>query len=179
MIGFFYFILTIITTEEEEGSSSRALQTHLGLQLLWVMHCCRNQRTSSEKEQRTWKLVAVGRMGGRGQEVHSRELSKFKEAMGVFSSWRFTWEWAWIKVSAGWPKSQRKKRQKTSISNTRKLQSKTWKRETGWSGWGRGGKGGNDSERLLSLHPSHICSGRERSAHCNVEKDTKEQSYTD
>lgn len=85
------------------------------------------------------------------QEVHSREGFKFKVAMGVFWSCKFTWERARIKVSVGWPKSQWKKRWKTSISNTRKLQSKTWEWER--LEWRRGRKGGDESETTFISAP--------------------------
>lgn len=50
--------------------------------------------------------------------------------------------------------------------------------ERGWSGRERGVKGADESEGLLSLRPSCICGGRERSAHCNLRKDTQKASKT-
>lgn len=103
--------------------------------------------------------------------VHSREGSEFKVAMGVFWSWKFTWERAWIKVSAGWPKSQRKKDGKHQFQTRGSCNQRPEREsERGWSGGERGGKGGNESEGLLSLHPSCICGGRERSARWNLRK---------
>lgn len=101
------------------------------------------------------------------QEVHSREESKFKVAMGVFWSWKFTW--------AGWPKSQQKKRQKTSISKHEEVAIKDLKERKGdWVEWWR--KGGHESEGLLSLLPSRICGVRERSARWNLRKDAQNAS---
>lgn len=119
---------------------------------------------------RTWKLAEVVRRGR--QEVHSREGSEFKVAIGVFWSWKFTWERARIKASAGWPKSQRKKDRKHQFQTRGSCnQSPERESERGWSGRERGGKGASESEGLLSLRHSRICPGRERSACWNLRKD--------
>lgn len=123
-----------------------------------------NQRISSERNsahESQWQQWGRGR-----QEVHSREVSEFKAAMGVFSSWKFTWEWAWIKVSAGWPKSLQKKDGKHQFQTWGSCNQRAEREsEGGWSGGERGGKGGDESEGLSSLHPPpRICGGWGRSA---------------
>lgn len=151
-----------------------AVKAHRGaLRILKLMQCWRYQRTSEEKrEHKSWfQWWGWGR-----QEVHSTEVPEFKVAVGVFPSWKFTWEWAQIEVSAGWPKSQRKKTENLNF-RCQEVAIKDQK-ERGWSGGERGAKGGDESEGPLSVRPSRVCGGRERSAHDNLRKDTQKGRKT-